>query len=431
MVNNARKIQLRIGAYYEHRGQFSEAKKWYSKAARRPDPATSFRLGNLEYRQENYSEAVNHLRQAVSGGVASFEALKRLALSLDKLGDRYGAEEFIRSEVTKSPEDSRLKELMESLRARNGQHELRQLSPEKAASSPDDVGEDGSGHATSPVSKDDPAWLQANFLSARLDDRRGEPDWLYNYGNVLEEAGRLAEAAGIFDEACALAPTRSWWWYRCGRAYELSGDHAKARQRYFRAVEHDSKHDSRKWGIGVFHHESGIWDMAGREFEGDARDASEVWRRAGLLFRAGHNHMLAVNFEDAERCLERALRLRPRNVKWNRMLADTLELQGKFDDAVGVLELLMMSGDISEADRRSASWAAGRIHHNTGNYEASISHLGCALDISETVSQSDPPPKTSTYLNRDTGFVRDATTNRLFQGSTDRRGHTERAHITS
>src|SRR5699024_12030462 len=90
---------------------------------------------------------------------------------------------------------------------------------------------------------------------------------------------------------------------------------------------------------------------------------------------------LAVNFEDAERCLERALRLRPRNVKWNRMLADTLELQGKFDDAVGVLELLMMSGDISEADRRSASWAAGRIHHNTGNYEASISHLGCALDI--------------------------------------------------
>src|SRR5699024_3181249 len=143
---------------------------------------------------------------------ASFEALKRLALSLEKLGDRYGAEEFIRSEVTKSPEDSRLKELMESLRARNGQHELRQLSPEKAASSPDDVGEDVSVHAPTTFSKDEPAWLQAKFLSAWLDLRRGELYWLYNYGTVLEEAGRLAVAAGLFEEECAFAPSCGWWW---------------------------------------------------------------------------------------------------------------------------------------------------------------------------------------------------------------------------
>src|SRR5699024_8327137 len=135
--------------------------------------------------------------------------------------------------------------------------------------------------------------------------------------------------------------SRSWWWYRCGRAYELSGNHRRARQRYSRAVENDRRFESRKWTIGVFHHESTKWDLAAHEFERGAVDASEVWRRAGLFYRAGHNYLLAVNFEDAERCLRRALSLRPGDVKWTAMLADTLELRGKFKEAAGMLELLV------------------------------------------------------------------------------------------
>src|SRR5699024_3589082 len=101
-ISGARKFHLRMGAYYEHRGRFEEAKKWYSRAVKGNDSETEFRIGNLEYRSENYAEAAAHLRKAIAGGVKRFEAVKRLAVSLEKIGDRYGAEELVHSEVAKS-----------------------------------------------------------------------------------------------------------------------------------------------------------------------------------------------------------------------------------------------------------------------------------------------------------------------------------------
>lgn len=425
-ISDAQKVQLRMGAYYEHRGQFSKAKNWYSRAAKGNDPEADFRLGNLAYRSENYTEAIGHLRKAVAGGITRIEAFKRLALSFERLGDRYSAEELVHLEVAKSPSNVHLKELLDSLRARNGQYELRQLNLEKAGSSPGDKSTD----MTSLISKDDPAWLRADFLSARLDDRRSDPDWLYNYATVLEEAGRLAEAAAIFDEACALEPSHSWWWYRSGRVYELSEDCSQARQRYFRAVECDNKYESRKWGVGVFHHEGRNWDLAGREFEESAIAASEVWRRAGLFFRAGHNYLLAVNFDDAERCLTRALRLRPGDVKWSLMLADTLELRGDFKQAAGILEFLMVSRDLSEADRRTTSWAAGRTLRLAGDFESSVSRLRSALPITAIEDERVEHGDCSKAAKHAGDLAPDAlVASDLFQGSTDRRGHMERARI--
>lgn len=429
-ISDARKFRLRMGAYYEHRGKFEEAKKWYSRANKGNAPEVEFRIGNLEYRSKNYAEAVAHLRKAIAGGVNRFEAVKRLAMSLEKIGDRYGAEELVHSEVAKDPSNPSLKELLDLLRARNGQYELQQLKLEKAGSSPGDEGADGIGSTVSAVSKNDPAWLRAEFLSGRLEVRRKDADWLYNYATVLEEAGRLADAAAMFDEACAVESTRSWWWYRCGRAHELSGNYRKARQRYSRAVENDTKSESRKWSIGVFHHEGGKWDLAAREFEERAIDASEVWRRAGLFYRAGHNYLLAVNFEDAERCLKRALSLRPGDVKWTRMLADTLELRGKFTEAAGVLELLLTSDDLSMADRLSTLWAAGRVLRLAGDLESSVERLHSALQISDVQNSSGEDDECPQKVEPAGDRARDALAASLvFQGSTDRRGHMERARI--
>lgn len=429
-ISDARRFQLRVGAYYEHRGKFEEAKKWYTRAVERSAPEAEFRVGNLEYRSENYTEAVAHFRKAIAGGANRFEVVRRLALSLEKIGDRYGAEELVDAEVAKNQSSTQLKELLDSLRARNGRYELQQLKLEKASSSPGDEGVDSTGIALPQVSKSDPAWLRAEFLSARLDERRNNADWLYKYATVLEEAGRVADAAAIFGEACALESSRSWWWYRCGRAYELSGDHHKARQRYFQAVENDTKFESRKWSIGVFHHESGKWDFAGREFEKGANDASEVWRRAGLFYRAGHDYLLAVNFEDAERCLRRALSLRPGNVRWTRMLADTLELRGKFTEAAGILELLVTSEDLSTSGRLSALWAAGRVLRLTGDLEASVQHLRSALQLADAENSTDEDEEDLLKAMSVGAPARDAlAASWAHQGSTDRRGHMERAHI--
>lgn len=428
--SDAGSFQLRMGAYHEHRGNFKEAKKWYSRAAKRNTPETEFRVGNLEYRSGNFAEAVGHLRKAVAGGVDRYEAVKRLALSLEKIGDRYGAEELVHSEAAKNPSNAELSKLLDSLRVRNGQHELQQLRLEKADSSPGDEDADNAGSGAPQVSNSDPAWLRADFLSARLDDRRKDADWLYNYATVLEEAGRLGDAAAMFDEACALEPSRSWWWYRAGRAYELSESQCRAWERYSRAVETDTKLESHKWSIGVFHHESGTWDSAAREFENAAIDTSEVWRRAGLYYRAGHNHLLAMNLEDAERCLKRALSLRAGDERWARMLADTLELSGKFIEAAGILELLLTTADISTSNGRSTLWDSGRILRQMGNFESSIERLRSALQITDIEYTSDKDDEDPLRVDPLEDLAREAIeASSMMQGSTDRRGHMARARI--
>ena len=426
----AQKFYLRIGEYYEHRGKFSKARGWYSRAAKSECPETEFRLGNLEYRTGNFAKAADHLSKSVAGGIGRFEAIRRLAFSLEKLGNRYEAEELVHSEFDKNPANVQLEELLGTVRSRNGQFELRQLRLEKAGSSPREQGASGSRNGEPAVSKGDPAWLRAEFLSARLGDRRGDADWMYNYATVLEEAGRLSDAVSIYEEACALEPSRSWWWYRCGRAYELSGDRRRSRERYSRATEHDTKLDSRKWGIGVFHHEGAKWDLSGRAFEEDAVDASEVWRRAGLFYRAGHNYLLAFNLEDAERCLKRAINLRPGDTKWRRLLADTLELRGKHIEAAATLELLITSAELSKADARSTMWAAGRVLRLAGDLKSSVFLLQSALQIES--DDSDLVKDVSCSKRGSLVGVIDSETlaaSSSFRGSTDRRGHAERANI--
>lgn len=429
-ISDAQRFHFRLGEYYEHREQFSKARKWYSRAAKNESPETEFKLGNLEYRVGNFAKAAEHLSKSVAGGIGRFEAIRRLALSLEKLGNRYEAEELLHSEFEKNPTNVQLEELLGAVRSRNGQFELRQLRLEKGGSTPREQSASGSRNSEPAVTKSAPAWLRAEFLSARLGDRRGDADWMYNYATVLEEAGKLSDAVSIYEEACSLEPSRSWWWYRCGRAYELIGDLRRARERYASATEHDTKLDSRKWGIGAFHHEGSKWDLSGQAFEDDAVDASEVWRRAGLFYRAGHNYLLALNLEDAERCLKRAISLRPADVKWRRLLADTLELRGKHLEAAATLELLLTSAELSEADARSTMWAAGRVFRLAGDLKSSVFLLQSALQIESNDSDLGQDVTCSKRGSLVSAIDSETLAASLpFHGSTDRRGHAERANI--
>lgn len=422
-----RKLYLRMGSFFEHRGNFEDARKWYGRAADVDSPDVEFRVGNLAYRSENYEKASVHLKRAVAGGSGGFEAIKRLALCLELLGDRYQAEDLVRSEAAKEPANEELMMLLNSLQTRNSQLELKQLELEKTDSTQKDKPVKRSGIPE--VGKDDPAWLRAEALSARLNERRSDSVWLYTYGTVLEEAGRLSEAAHIFDEASAIS-SRSWWWYRCGRAYELSGDSQSARVRYGRAIANDQKHESGKWGIGAFHHEAQCWDLAAREFEGSAFDTSSVWRSAGLFYRAGHNYLLALDLDAAERCLRRALSMRPGNAEWTRMLADVLELAGNFTDAAGMLELLAMSEDPTSDKYFSLLWATGRVQREAGHVSVAIDRLRSALQITPKEMLADPDADEPVPDIRGEEPACEALGSAvLFQGSTDRRGHMERARI--
>ena len=431
VLPDSRNYQLRLGSYYEHRGKFDTARKWYSLAAKGGNPEAEFKIGNLAYRSGDYSAAVVHLRKAIAGGVEQFEAVKRLAWSLEKTGHRYLAEDLVEERASHdSSNETEFSRLLESIRARNGQHELKMLRVEKSGSTSGVGNSDRTNEGQPQVSGSDPAWLRANFLSERLEERRGDADWLYNYATVLEEAGRVSDAARIFEEACLNEPSRSWWWYRCGRAHEQSGSVRIARQRYLRAIDQDKKFESRKWGIGVFHHECERWDAAAREFEASAIDAEEVWRRAGLFYRAGHNYLLALDLEEAERCLHQALRLRAGSSKWARMLAITLELRGNYESAARLLELGLPLDDDKSNELQSSLWDLGRVLKLAGKFESSARRLREALSFSNvTVNLEENGTGDEAQETSPSGTPMVDTAEFLFQGSTDRRGHMERARL--
>ncbi|ACU86554.1 glycosyl/glycerophosphate transferase, teichoic acid biosynthesis [Brachybacterium faecium DSM 4810] len=421
-----------MGAYFEHRGKFAEARKWYARAAAPDDAEANFRIGNLEYRSENYHEAIPFLEMAVEGGYASLQSVKRLAVSLERTGDAYGAERIARRAAEQNPSEPEYGEILASIQNRNAQQELKQLKLEKSDSAQSD--ESGKSTKSPELNRDDPAWLRAEVLASRRGERSNDANWTYHFATVLEEAGRLHDAALAFDDACSLSP-RSWWWYRCGRAFAASGNLEASRVRYARAVDGDRKLDSNKWGIGVFHEEAKCWDFAALDFERAALDAAEVWRRAGLYYRAGRNHLLAMDFQSAEQCLRRALTLRPGNTAWARMLADALELQDKLEEAAEVLELLARSGELSASAERSLEWARGRIHYKMGDNELAIQHLRASLgddsERSTDPSGMDVPGVDVPDVDAHPEWQASSLDGNpfMFHGSTDRRGHVERSRI--
>lgn len=428
-MNLPTSLYLRIGKYFEHRGNFVAAKKFYEKGLAGDDANAQFHIGNLEYRSRNYDNAVEHLVAAIAGGAGGELALDRLIKSLKVANNSDAAISSLEVKFGSDSSNGELKKAIASIR------EAAQVPVHNGggggARSNAGSGKKAKSTAKKTPPKNIPAWQKVEWFAAERVERPRDAELAYGHATALEEAGRLPEAAHAFDDACRLS-SRSWWWYRCARAHELAGNAHVARDRYERAISGDRKLGAKRWGAGVFHQEAKCWDLAASEFERMVPDVSEAWRRAGLFYRAAKNYFSAMDFEAAERCFSEALKLRPANAEWAYELAQVLELSGKLGEAAAQLEMLEAYDALGGISRTELRWSQGRIAYLLGEYQAAVDFLRDSLGM-DTLSKGEPDSSDETRQEPKAGDrssggpgLRTAT---YFGASADRRGHRERARI--
>lgn len=445
---------VRIGQYHEHRSNFERAREYYQAAQKNSEEGSAFALGNLEYRLKNYEAAVPLLRAALEADPTNSVAERRLAFSLEKTGACADAVALVDARAEGGQQTRGDKLSAARLHMRQG--EVARAREYYAAVVQDLADPKVDREYLSTFTKKDPAWLRASAMAELAERHSDDASWLYNYASALEDAGQLQAAAEVF-EASATLSGGSWTYYRAGYAYERAGDRGRARHCYLTAQDRDKKLDAKKWGLGVFHEEGRHYDAAAERYRQDAAASPEVWRRAGLLYRAGTMKTMLCEFTDAAQLLRAAVNLRPMNTEWIEDLALVLQLSGARDSAMveyrKLLNLLTEDKPTGWRSRtRKLQREISRCFEGAGDYvaayEALRESMGLApshvLELSEpTEATSDvtggPTPIPSTEFPNEADATRsDSGVSQAeqveeqivplhFFGATDRRGHEERA----
>ena len=78
-----------------------------------------------------------------------------------------------------------------------------------------------------------------SILSHSVAQAGDRADWLSNFGNVLVEQGKFAEAIQCFEKVRALAPEDVMTWVNLGSVYERTSNDEAAEQAYLKAVSID------------------------------------------------------------------------------------------------------------------------------------------------------------------------------------------------
>lgn len=398
----ARRILLRIGSYFEHRGKLVEALRVYRLCPWARDSTVEFAIGNVLYRQGRYHEAIPSLSRALNVGEPDDILYKRLVIAYLRVDDLNAAEQTLEAYLEKHPN---------STWAARQQREL--AIPNRSAANQADTIEERLRLA--------PAWQRANAMRELISDNRSDPAWLYRYASVLQESGRLSEAALEFDAANILSE-KSWWSYRAGLAYELNGEDDQARIRYERAVESDDLLDADVWGIGAFHDRAERFELAGKAYEETARASSAVETRARLLARAGKSYSLALDLDASIHAYTRATDLRPRHAEWLLSLATAQELRGDWKGAVDTLVRVCALLGEHRSRSENVHWRLARVFYEQGKYSEALELLRPAgkgrpsRDLSKT---EDAQPDIDSLKPQSLEFA----------ASADQKGLIERARV--
>ncbi|NDR53602.1 CDP-glycerol glycerophosphotransferase family protein [Actinomyces sp. 565] len=447
---------VRLGQYYEHRSNFARAREYYQTAQRNSEEGSAFALGNLEYRLKNYEAAVPLLRAALKADPTNSVAERRLAFSLEKTGACADAVALVDARAKAGQQTNSDKLIAARLHMRQG--EVARAREYYAAVVQDLADPKVDIEYLSTFTKKDPAWLRASAMAEVAERHSDNAEWLYNYATVLEDAGQLPAAAEAFEASAALSGG-SWTYYRAGYAHERAGDRGRSRHCYLMAQDRDQKLDAKKWGLGVFHEEGRHYDAAAETYRNDAAASPEVWRRAGLLYRAATMKTMLCEFPDAAQLLRSAVNLRPMNTEWIEDLAMALQLSGARDAALTeyrkLLNLLAEDNLTGQQSRiRTLQREISRCFEDAGYYVAAYEALRESMGLApsraleptkQTEAASDIAggpswipsaefPDEADVIRSDSGVsqvdpVEEPIAPLRFFGSTDRRGHEERARL--
>jgi Tfp pilus assembly protein PilF len=129
------------------------------------------------------------------------------------------------------------------------------------------------------------------------------PRMLYNYGTILVQNGRPAEAADYFARALRLSPEVFFYWNDYGSVMLRLGDHAAAQQALERAVSLNPDSPDAWYNLGIAYSAQGRWAAADSAFaRAAANNFDDQWvhvYRGEALMKLGRFHEAARSFRQA------------------------------------------------------------------------------------------------------------------------------------
>ncbi|OHO81441.1 hypothetical protein HMPREF2736_06595 [Corynebacterium sp. HMSC036E10] len=321
------------------------------------DPALGkFREGNRLYKLGEYEAAVPFLSAAVAAGSSDVEAPRRLAISYVETEELDLAQRTLNTAMG----DSRYSESDRNL--------LRSML-EKVQTS--------TLNATGPVPKGDlkkrqgaplKPWQNVEAMQREYADKSSKSSWVYKFANALQNIGRLDEAAEQFAIAFKGSGESSWYAYRAGLAYELSGDKKAAEVYYALAIQYDKKFRAEDYGIGPFHVEKNFWDLAAEAYAKEFEDSRNGSLRYELALRAARSYAQMLDVENAAKFYQHALNLQPFESAVLREYCNLLEIAGKFEEASNLAEIGRTLSKSGNAHDR-ATWVLARLFAKQGKTE--------------------------------------------------------------
>ena len=211
-------------------------------------------------------------------------------------------------------------------------------------------------------------WQKAEVMAHDYEKERHNSSWLYKYADTLQNCGRLKESAIEFSNAYARSNGSSWYAYRAGLAYELSGSLAESAFYYGEAIRLDKKFNSEKYGIGPFHAEKGYFDLAADAFSAKYRTNARAQDRADIALKAARMYAQVLNIDCAVEFYEKALEGRPFKPSLLMELSHLLELAERYEEAAKysqVATALAKSND----EKDKSSWSLARQLASQGLYQ--------------------------------------------------------------
>ena len=113
-------------------------------------------------------------------------------------------------------------------------------------------------------------WQEVEALKKAVEIDATNIDWFYRLGLAQERMNSFKEASISIIRAIELKSKNieASWYYRLGYNLEKSNQSKESiTKAYTNAIKQDKKLNSKRYGIGVFHQQRGLWTEASKEYE--------------------------------------------------------------------------------------------------------------------------------------------------------------------
>lgn len=293
---------LSLGYLYEEKGSPKEAIAVYREAFEESqDSAAANRIATIYLKLEQYDKAVPYLEAAIANDPEDLNARIKLGLVNMQLKKYAQAETVFKGVLEKAPESDRVHYYLGSLyeemrRFDDAIEQLRQIPPSSKLYA------DSAVHVAFLLKQADRIKESRKFIAEAIKQSPGVANFYVFQASLEEDAKNIPRAISILEPAADLFPTDERLRYYLGSLYDRQGDTDKSLDQMEAILKINSDN------VDALNYVGYMWTTQG------------------------------VRLADAERVLQRAMKLRPNNGYITDSWGWFLYVSGRISEAVVALE---------------------------------------------------------------------------------------------